>query len=194
MATKGQFAKETFTGLPPMARGIIAVVATGAAIFVGYQIYKAIRRIGGKGVDETARDTVRAAENEYQKLLKQGQKLSFSTSAYAGANEAIAKLLDGCETLSSELSAIAEVIKVVRKPIDWEYLQQSFGQRDISNCGTFGTTKTRYSLSGLLKDQLDSFAVIYANYKLGGWTVPKGYYSDSINILEKYFAEKGIKF
>jgi hypothetical protein len=186
-------------GLPAWAKGVVAIAITGGAIFVGYQLYRLIRKIGsgeGKGKDDTPQQTAEQAANDYESAVQQGQKLSFTPSAYNAAAEAIIKFLDGCETATGgELSAIGEVIKIVKKPIDWLYLQKIFGQKDIDNCG-WGTGDTRYSLSALLKDQLDSFVLItpIPETRLGGWKVPSGYYADTILILEKYMKEKGIAF
>lgn len=184
---------EIFKGLPTWAKGIIAIAIVGGIGIVGYTIYKKLKSVGDKGKDDTAKETEKLAGKDYNDLVKQGQKITFRPSDYSAACETIIKLLDGCETYNSELSAIAEVIKVVKKPIDWYYLVQTFGQKDIDNCG-YWTGETRYSLVGLLKDQLDSYAVITPLPKtiLGGWQVPSGYYGDTVEILSKYLKSIGI--
>jgi hypothetical protein len=183
-----------FQGLPMWAKGVVAIAVVGGIGIVGYTIYKKLQKIGDKGKDDTAKETAKLAAQDYENLVKQGQKLSFPPSAYAAAAEAIVKFLDGCETLGTEFSAIEEVIKVVKKPVDWFYLIKIFGQKDISDCGTWGTIKTRYSLVGLLKDQLDSYVIVtpYPKTVLGGWTVPSGSYGDSIDVLSKYLKTVGV--
>ena len=185
---------KTTQGIPTWAKGVIAVAVTGGAIFLGYQIYKVLKKALDKGKDDTPKETVNAASSDYQSELRKGEKLSASQSAYAASAEAIVKHLDGCETLGSELAAIGEVIKVVKKPIDWYYLTKIFGEKDVADCGTWGFAKTRYSLQGLLKEQLDTFALITPTpaTKLGGYVVPSGYYSDSVEILQKYLKGIGV--
>lgn len=181
-----------FQGLPMWAKGVVAIAVVGGIGVVGYTIYKSLKKITDKGKDDTPKETVNLAAQDYDALFKQGQKITFAPSNYAAASEAIVKLLDGCETLSSEIDAMGEVIRVVKKPIDWYYLIKVFGQKDIADCGTWGSIKTRYSLVGLLKDQLDSFMTVYANYKIGGWVVPKGVYNDTRDILSAYLKTVGV--
>lgn len=184
-------------GLPTWAKGVVAVgIVVGAGIGV-YYLVKLIRSIEKrKGKNDTPKETVNAAKDDLAEAIKQGQSLSFNESAYRGAAESIFTLLDGCEgSVTTELNAIAEVIKVVKKPVDWLKLQAVFGEKDIDNCG-IGTGDTRQSLKGLLTTDLDTFVFItpVPATILGGWKVPSGYYADSILILEKYMKEKGITF
>ena len=186
--------KTNTQGLPAWSKGVIAVAVTGGVVLLGFQLYKVLKKVLDKGKDDTPKESVNSAIQDYNSAASQGSKLSFPQSVYAGSAEAIVKHLDGCETLGSELAAIGEVIKAVKKPIDWYYLIKVFDQKDVADCGTFGFAKTRYSLQGLLKEQLDTFAVItpYPATNLGGYVVPSGYYSDSIEILQKYLKGVGV--
>ena len=78
----------------------------------------------------------------------------------------------------------------------WYYLIKTFGQKDISDCGTWGVSKTRYSLVGLLSDQLDTTAIVTPLPKtiIGGYAVPSGYYGDSKDVLSKYLKTIGVTF
>ncbi len=184
-------------GLPTWAKGVVAVgIVVGAGIGV-YYLVKFIKSIEKrKGKNDTPKETVDAAKDDLSEAIKNGQKLSFNESTYRGAAETILSLLNGCEiTVHTELNAIAEVIKVVKKPVDWLKLQAVFGQKDVDNCGFF-TSDERQSLKGILTTDLDTFVFItpVPATILGGWKVPTGYYADSILILEKYMKEKGITF
>ena len=185
---------ELFQGLPMWAKGVIAIAIVGGVAVIGYTIYKKLKSVGDKGKDDTPKETTQLAGKDYDALYKSGQRISFKPSDYAAASETILKLLDGCETTNSEISAIEEVIKVVKKPIDWYYLIKIFGQKDVADCGTWGMAKTRYSLVGLLKDQLDTYVLVtpFPQTKLGGWVVPSGSYGDSIGILSKYLKTIGV--
>lgn len=184
-----------FKGLPPYAKGIIALVVTIGAAGVAYLIYKGVKKVTNPGRDNTSNRTENAINDDLNQAINSGQKLSHPKSAYAGAAETILRLLDGCETWHSELQAIGEVIKVVKKPIDWLQLCQSFGQKDVDNCGLW-TNDTRYTLPALLADQLDTFVIItpYPKTVLGGYTVPSGSYGESGNILRNYLKTVGVTF
>lgn len=185
-----------FKGLPPYAKGIIALVVTIGAAGVAYLIYKGVKKATDRGRDNTSNKTETAVRDDLNQAINSGQKLSFPKSAYAGAAETILRLLDGCEMTDSELQAIGEVIKVVKKPIDWLQLCDSFGQKDVSDCGTWGFAKTRYSLPALLADQLDTSVIItpFPKTVLGGYTVPSGSYGESGNILRNYLKTVGVTF
>jgi hypothetical protein len=185
-----------FKGLPTYAKGIIALVVTAGAVGVAYLIYKGVKKATDRGRDNTSNRTENAVRDDLNQAINSGQKLSFPKSAYAGAAETILRLLDGCETVDSELQAIGEVIKVVKKPVDWFQLCDSFGQKDVSDCGTFGFAKTRYTLPALLADQLDSVRIVTPLDKpvLGGYTVPSGFYNETGNILRNYLKTVGVTF
>ena len=182
---------EIFKGLPTWAKGIIAIAIVGGIGIVGYTIYKKLKSVGDKGKDDTAKETEKLAAKDYNDLVKAGQKITFPPSAYAAANETIVKLLDGCESIFSEIKAIEEVIKVVKKPVDWYYLVKTFGQKDIDNCG-YWQGETRYSLEGLLKEQLNQSKTYLFGATLGGWKCPAGVYQNSKDILSAYLKTVGI--
>lgn len=175
---------ETFKGLPPLFRGIIAIVIVAIVVFILYKVYKAIQK-------KLENRTNAAVVSDAQEQLNNSTiPASFSDSTYQGAANTIAKLLDGCELQGSEMSVIREIIKTVKNSTDWYKLIVAFGNRDVSDCGSFGYSKSNYDLISLLKDQLDSLqAPYYINedgYK------DSGIGADTINILSKYLASKGI--
>ena len=144
---------EIFSGLPSWAKGVISVAVVGAAAFVAYKIYQTTKSLtGNKDEKAVANENL----NEFQKLQKQGQKLSKPQPAYQQCINDIVTKLNGCETFNTELQVIESIIKVVKKPVDWYYLVAKFGNKDIEDCGTFGVGKTNYDLPTLLKDQLDT--------------------------------------
>ena len=144
---------EYFKDLPQWAKGVIAVSLIGGIVYIAYKISKKV-----EDIKETleVKDTVRDAKSMYNKLKKEGKKLSDSNySAYSSLANYIQKQLDGCEAITTEAMVVNSIIKLVKAPIDWYYLVSEFDVRDISYCGSFGQITEKYPLPELLKEQLD---------------------------------------
>lgn len=175
---------EIFNGLPKWAQGIIAVATVAGIAFVGYKIYLSVNKIK---TDKDSKAVSDDAKREADNLLKSGQKLSSPEASYSSVINIIVKLLNGCETFSSEIQVISEVAKVVKTPVDWYHLVAKFGKKDIEDCG-WG--KTNYDLSTLLKDQLDTagaYNIDINGYKKSGFAI------NSIDILDGYLKSKGVQ-
>jgi hypothetical protein len=166
-----------YTELPTWAKGAMAIAIIGGVGLIGYKIYK-----GVKNSEElkNSQDTANSAENEYKKLLRQGQKLSFPESNYISASNTVETSLSGCETYFGEEDAKYAVINVVKKPIDWYFLVTTFGSRMIDNCG-WGTGETAYALPELLREQLGSISASSGNY-----------FSTNLSILQDYLTKIGV--
>ncbi len=143
-----------YKNLPDWSRGIIStvVVVGGVALVItagviGYNYFKK------KSETKDSEDVSDSAWDEYKRLLKSGQKLSFNESKYISTANTIKTSLDGCETEFGETDAYLAVINCVRKPIDWYFLVKVFGARSIDNCG-IATGETTYALPELLREQL----------------------------------------
>lgn len=154
MATTSQ-TLGAFNQLPSWAKGIITVTGTGILLFGLYEGYKYLKKQEGARDANAVRNS---AHDSYKDFVKKGQKLSLPESSYLSTANTIQKKLDGCERVTTEIEVIEDIIKVVKKPIDWYYLVYVFGNRDIDDCGV-GTGSTNYDLITLLKDQLDSTLV-----------------------------------
>jgi hypothetical protein len=142
-----------FQDIDPKFKGAFVIILTAAGAFALYKGYKWYQ---AKQADKDSNKVANQSGSEYDKLLKQGEKLSFPLSNYTSTANYIQKALDGCETPLTEIKVVEEIIKVVKKPVDWYKLVSVFGSRDIEDCG-YG--KTNYDLITLLKDQLDSTLV-----------------------------------
>lgn len=141
-------------GLPPWAKGLIAVSVTGVVIFVAYKLYKLLDK--EKRQDRAdAKDTVAETESEINRLLKAGQKPSKPISTYKSTASSIAEKLQGCESrVAPETDVIKMICSVVKKRLDWLVLVREFGVKQIDDCG-YPSGSTEYELGKLLKDQLD---------------------------------------
>ncbi len=137
-----------YQSLPAWARGVVSIAAIGAVGLIGYSVYKKVKSLKEK---KESNEVANSAEDEYIKLKKQGQKLSYPEPNYFAAANAIKNALNGCESIVGEKDAYLAVLSVVKKPIDWYYLINVFGSREIDDCG-FG--ETVYALPELLSGQL----------------------------------------
>ncbi len=171
--------------LPGWAKGVIAVTATAAIAFGGWKTYQFIKIRKDSLDSKKASD---AAGDEYKRLGK-SDTLSLPNASYESAANTIFNLLDGCDSSSSEMQVVTEIIKVVKKPIDWYYLIKVFGTRNVADCG-WG--KTDYDLVTLLKDQLDTLQVAYS-INVQGYKA-QGAMKDGDTILADYLGTIGISF
>ena len=147
-------AKEIFNNLPQWSKGIIAIAVIGGIGLIGYRIYKSI---DDKNKLQDSKETSDSAEDEYKRLLRQGQKLSFPETNYLSVVNTVVNSLSGCETYMAEDDVVWSILNVVKKPIDWYFLVSSFGSKMIDNCG-WGTGETAYALPDLLRTQLGNLS------------------------------------
>lgn len=181
--------KQWFNSLTPQIKGIITVVVLAILSVVAYISVKAILKAIEKAKNKKdPKVVVKESKQEYDDAIAAGESLSKPDSDHTSTANTIQKLLDGCETADSEEEVVRNVIKVVKKPIDWAYLKTKFDVREIDNCGPW-TGSEQYDLPTLLKDQLDTagwYSVDIDGYK------KSGLYNASINVLTEYFKTIGI--
>jgi len=163
-----------FSQLPTWAKGIIAVGALGILSFTAFKIYK---KIVDQKSESEEKDVIKDIKDEERLLVQQGLKQTFNDSVYESSANFIFQKLDGCETPSSELQVMSEVLRVCQNKLDWTKLVRAFGTRAVDNCG-IGTGDTDYSLPTLLKDQLDST-------EIGGVNSGKKFYAILVSALDK---------
>jgi hypothetical protein len=158
----------TKAGLPSWAKGVIAVALVGVGVFVLYKVYKLIDGTDRKK-SKQADDVIKEQEKEIKDEINKGETPSKPLSTYKSTANTIFELLEGCETTGSEIKVIQEVVKQVKKPLDWKLLSREFGNRKVDNCG-IGTGETSYELGTLLKDQLDGIVASPTRVKADGFT------------------------
>lgn len=179
--------------LTPQGRTIVTIIVIVVVVIVSWVAYKEIRNAVRRGrAKKDPKVVVTDAEDNLKAEEAKGETISYPSSAYSSAANAIKELLDGCETATSELVAIKEVVKVVKKPIDWYNLVKVFGVKEVDNCGPWSGS-TQYDLPTLLKDQLDS-ALAYWNINEPNWKDSGYLYQDSALVLEKYLQKVGVTF
>ena len=142
-----------YQSLPSWAKGTLAVAVIAGIGIIGFAIYKKVKSIQEKA---ESNETADSAEDEYIRLKKKGETLSYPQTKYFSAASAIKNALDGCDSKLGEEDAVDAVMNVVKKPIDWFYLVNVFGSRSIDDCGI--GSETTYALPELLMEQLGHMA------------------------------------
>lgn len=171
-----------FQGLPSYAKGVIVIAITAGIMFAGYKGYTYFQK---QQEDKKNKQEADDASKEFDRASKT-DRISFPPINYITASNSIQQYLNGCELTNAEIGVVEEIMKTVKKPIDWYYLVKTFGNRDIDDCGAFGMAKTNYGLITLLKQQLGTYVV-------AGTVLGKAYYNtSSYEILTKYLKSIGI--
>lgn len=172
--------------IPSWAVGVLAV--SGVVIFgaVGYLIYKKFKSSSEK---KEEKDVVDNATKELRDEIKNNAP-SWPDSVYNTSANFIFNKLDGCETSSTELDVVKEVLRVVKNQTDWLKLIKAFGVRDVDDCGPW-TGSTKYELGGLLKEQLDS-TVYLSSEKIGNKTFNGSYKLSTL--LTNELSARNIKY
>ena len=176
--------------IPSWAVGVIAVAGVLAVGGAAYIVYKAVKK---QKENKDERDVKNEASNELKDAIASNIKPSWPDSVYRSTADLIQQKLDGCESpfSTAELDVVKELLRVVKNQADWLKLVNTFGVREIADCGSWGMSKTKYNLGGLLKDQLDSsFGML--SEKLGDKSYTGQYLS--LTPLKEQFAKRNINW
>lgn len=157
MAIDKKFAKESYTGLPGWAKGVIAVAVVGG---IGFLIWKLIRVPGairdGMGNRQEDRAWTNEAESLSQKAtLSKAQLLSLANKLFAA--------MDGYQT---DEAAIYESFRQLKNDADFAGLQAAYGIREISSGSWNPAANFNGNLTAALTDELDSTERQKVNYIL----------------------------
>jgi hypothetical protein len=188
--------------MPKWANGLIVVGSIAIVGAVGYYLFVKWREKKKQAESQIILDQVKT---ELQQELANGQKLSHPKSTYSQNATYIGNLLNGCETINSEMEVANAVMKIVNNKADWLELVNAFGKKDIADCGTFGIAKTNYALPVLLNEQLDT-ALMFRNasyvtlgfiggsldFNFNGVRKTFSGNDDTIDVLRYYLKQKGV--
>lgn len=180
--------KRQSSGLPTWAIGIIAVGVVGGLAFATYKIFQYLKDADDR---QEAKETLKENKKEIDTLVKSGLKPTHDLSFYNSSAATIKKLLNGCETVASEVQVIVILTKAVKNKLDWKLLVDAFGRKKIDDC--FGFSSTEYELGDLLRDQLDTS---YGDIVKGEGFTYNGFKQgrkDTIDILKMYFDKIGVQ-
>jgi len=150
-------AESTFNQLPGWAKGVVVVAGTGAALFIGWQIYSAV-----KGRMAHAGDFAEKADvkDELGSLKTKGIKPSFSDSQYsAWANQ----LFTAMNGYTSDEAAVYRVFVNMKNNADVLKLIDAYGIRTLSSGNWNPAPDFKGTLSGALSEEFDTKEIAALN-------------------------------
>lgn len=157
MAVNTKFAKESYTGLPGWAKGVIAVAVVGG---IGYLVWKLIKAPGTLRDGMGNRQEDRAWTNEAESL---GQNATLSKAQLLSIANKLFAAMDGYGT---DEAAIYEAFRQLKNDADFAGLQAAYGIRTISSGSWSVASDFDGNLTAALTDELDSTERQKVNYIL----------------------------
>ena len=164
---------EIWNGLPPWAKGVVAVGGLAVVYFGGRSIYKVIK---SKIESANARKTKVEFQDDLARLARKGIKPTYLQSQYLGWADQIQAQFSGCDfkqnvfdmsdpllgwagTYSGSGKLFVTIAKSLRNDADFAALVISYGVRTYPQCGSiFGFNlmgEVTENLFGAIVDELD---------------------------------------
>lgn len=120
-------AYQYYTELPQWAKGVVVVAGAGAALFVGYQVYRGVKRLFPTDTERKAREIVNSATSDVDKWRRQGLRQSFPDLQYKTWAASVYEGMRYC--VGDNYSGVEDVMKKLQNNLDVALLVQSFGLR-----------------------------------------------------------------
>lgn len=125
---KTDFAKQSFTGLPKWAKGVVAVIVIGGLAYVGYKLLKAPKKIEeNKG----NREENRSNNNELEKL--NGNPTTRQTLSQSDASAIANKLFTAMDGYGTDVPTIEQQMNRLKNQADWLAVKVAYGIREVSS-------------------------------------------------------------
>jgi hypothetical protein len=158
MAVDTKFAQKSFLGLPPWAKGIIAIAVVGG---VGYAIYK-LSKIKKTPEEKSDKEEADAQTKELEAETKK-KPLSYPLSQYKTFANAIE---EACNEEGTDEEAIYSTFRKLKNNSDYLALQKAWGNptRFVTpSWYIFYTTGRNYTLPQLLRNDMSSSEISKVN-------------------------------
>lgn len=151
---------KSFNSLPPIAKGIIAIITVGVTGVIVIKTIKAIKRRMQEG---DFKDTVNAADRELKQLLTT-QQPSYADSVYSGWANSINSKLSGCDFNSND-AAVLVILSNIKNDVDWLKLVKAYGVKTVEGCSPSWTGVGNYTsdLPTLLNKELTTVNALKVN-------------------------------
>jgi hypothetical protein len=152
MAIDTKFAKETFTGLPQWAKGVIAVAILGG---VAYGVYAITKTLKGAKENRDDKEEQKGWDSEEEQILKDPKRKATLSSAQlrAMAN----KIFSAMDGYGTDEEAIVSVIRSLKTDGDFVGLQKAFGIRTIDSGYLNPAPNFKGTLNAALTDELSNY-------------------------------------
>lgn len=145
---KKTFASESFLGLPPWAKGVVAVALIGGASYIAWKIYKGIQQ-GQEGKGGRKED--KSWDEAFDKLNSNSQtKATISKPQMLAYANVLQAAMNGMGTDSDQVKS---VFKNIKNDADFAGIASSYGVRTL-NSGIWGVSDYKGTLAGALADEL----------------------------------------
>lgn len=145
---KKTFVSQSILGLPPWAKGVVAVALIGGVGYLGFKIYKSLSA-KDKGQKKEEKSWEKEAE-ELDKNPKTQATLKFSQlQSYANV---LQSAMDG---MTTKVGDIKNVFSALKTDGDFAGLTKAFGTRTI-NSGVYLVPDYTGTLSACLTDELST--------------------------------------
>jgi len=123
---KGEFVKQSFTGLPNWAKGDIAVGVVAGVGFLVYKLYKAV-----KDAQET-KDSKQEVQEVKQELNALNQNPSTKQTLSVSDAKGIANnIFEAMTGMGTNETAILQQLLRLKNQADWLAVRQEWGVREI---------------------------------------------------------------
>jgi len=141
----------TFTQLPPWAKGVVVVGVLAGAAYALHKISTLPKNIKeGKG----SRDQENAEIKEQQQLQQQGKKATLTKSQMASIANVVFNAVDGWGT---DEDAIITQMKKIKNDLDYLGVSTAWGIREVSS-GRFNPEPNfKGTLAGALQNDLSNY-------------------------------------
>jgi len=163
---KQNFAKESFTGMPTWAKGLIGVVVVGAVLIVAYKIYKKstdlVKEQGERQQDQQI-------NNELVQLMSKGEKPKLTKAQWLGLANKIHTAMDGWGT---DNLAILQAFMSIPTYLDLLGVMQSYGVRTVASGKGNPAPDFKGTMSSAIVDDMDAVYVQKINQILTARKIP----------------------
>jgi thiamine pyrophosphate-dependent acetolactate synthase large subunit-like protein len=141
-------ALEVWSGLPPWAKGIIAVGGLAIIYFTSRSIIKSINK---KKKEQDDKDLLDATEREKRELERRGIKQMVSNAQLEAYSQKLVEAFNDCGTTES---SVYTVFNGLKNQADLMQLIKIYGTRGCLAQGEFGDMN--YSLPRAIESELDT--------------------------------------
>jgi hypothetical protein len=162
MAVDTKFAKESFTGLPQWAKGVIAVAVIGGIAYGVYAISKTLKNVKENKDDKEEQKGWESEEEQIQKDPKRKATLS-SAQLRSYAN----KIFSAMDGYGTDEEAIISVFRSLKTDGDFVGLQKAFGIRTIDSGYLNPAPNFKGTLNAAITDELSNYYKVRINKILG---------------------------
>jgi hypothetical protein len=128
MKVQGFSLGKAFNDLPPVAKGIIAVVMVGGVALAAWKTYKYLSDAKQRRLQKSEE---KEGRQDLKELIRQGVVPSYPDSQYAAWANQLKESFDGCGTANEQ---VANIFARMKNDADVLKLNQAYGIREHDNC------------------------------------------------------------